>query len=128
MKDEKGHGSNGRGGSPLPAMARRLQSQIKSGLMKPAISDQGAKAALASGPKSADVPVHEAMAGDAWSQTPGGDRGQEGTAGAGAGKDAWSKAPGGDRPNAWGQSPKDAKAARKQIRDSKRQGKMRSYP
>jgi hypothetical protein len=56
-------------------------------------SDQGAKASLASGPKSAPAPVHDSMAGghgsdwstgparqsqpqpqDAWSKTPGGDR------------------------------------------------------
>lgn len=90
MKDAKGHGSNTRGGSnvgrrytsmssftPWPKGTRFVKgtlatadevNRIASGV-KINPSDTEAARSLASGPKSAPAPIH-----DAWSETPGGDR------------------------------------------------------
>jgi len=98
-------------------------------------TDQDAKAALASGPKSAPVPVHDSMMSDAEQGRLSGrqfvDRGDSRALPDGSFKADWPSSPrykATTRLNAWGQTPETAKAVRKQIRDNRRQSKMRSYP
>jgi len=85
MKDAKGHGSNARGivGTFTPDAKHMYNHLRNSGVPhrlavdrtftafpgKTQMTNADAAAALASGPKSAPAPVH-----DAWSNTPGGDR------------------------------------------------------
>lgn len=64
MKDELGHGSGPRGEFQRPSnssvMPSRLERMIR--VTSGVVSDTQAARALASGPKSAQVPVHDAQA------------------------------------------------------------------
>jgi len=121
-KDALGHGSNGRGG--LSSAGHFMyRAQIGSGVPHNLAlervgfafpSDYAAADALkGGGPKSDAVPVHDSMATSPVSIN--GVNAMMDKARAGALASV----------NAWGQSPKDAKIARKQIRDAKRQNRMR---
>jgi hypothetical protein len=68
-KDAKGHGSEGRGGGPAQAISDwknkgTSDHQVRAGIraLFGLSGDKAAAATLASGPKSAPVPTHSAMA------------------------------------------------------------------
>lgn len=71
MKDALGHGSNGRAGAS-PSLAGRTNPKIRAAMAAAKVRDEADEAhrehvdaaqALASGPKSAAVPVHDGAAG-----------------------------------------------------------------
>lgn len=133
MKDAKGHGSNSRGydGPPEPQSKQHMARQAAKAANSPnswearygtkadrdRLSAEAINAGVDAGFKSsrAEAGLTNASAASALASGP---------------KSA--PAPVHDSMhsslNAWGQTSETAKAARKQIRDSKRQGKMRSYP